>query len=149
MFLPAAALSLLLLHRVAASPLRLPPSTRAESAAATYDWTNGTVISYPIHESCNVTLRRQLERALDETVELVRHAKEHLLLRGHDSPFVTKYFGNSSTATAIGWYERVAAANKIDMLFRCDDPDRNCATQDGNATPSPPFLHLGLRCKVQ
>jgi hypothetical protein len=44
---------------------------------------------------------------------------------------VQKYFGDGPTATPIGWYDRVIAADKTGMTFRCDDPDRNCATQDG------------------
>jgi hypothetical protein len=77
-------------------------------------------------------LRRQLERALNETVELASHARDHILRWGVDSPFVQKYFGNETgTATPLGWYERVIAADRRNMTFRCDDPDRNCATQDG------------------
>ncbi|KAK5655143.1 hypothetical protein OQA88_6042 [Cercophora sp. LCS_1] len=124
-------LSAFLADGVTASPLGVRSAPAPTSTATPYDFTTGAVTLYPIHDSCNITLRRQLERALDETVQLALHAKEHLLLRGHDSPFVQKYFGNSSTAQAIGWYERVASANKIDMVFRCDDPDRNCETQDG------------------
>jgi hypothetical protein len=98
------------------------------------------VTAFPIHESCNSTLRRQLERALDETVELAAHARDHILRFGSDSPFVQKYFGVSnstdgtptvSTAGPLGWYSRVAAGDRGNMTFRCDDPDENCATQDG------------------
>jgi hypothetical protein len=87
--------------------------------------------AFPIHESCNVTLHQQLSRALDETVVLARHAKEHLLRWGGESPFVQRYFGNASTAAPIGFFERVASAERGSMLFRCDDPDKNCATQEG------------------
>lgn len=130
MKLLTAALSVLV-PAAAASPLGVRSATAPSSTAVPYDFASGAVISYPIHHSCNVTLRRQLERALDEMVELATHAKEHILLQGQDSPFVKRYFGNYSTAQAIGWYERVASANKIDVLFRCDDPDRNCETQEG------------------
>ncbi|KAM7217939.1 zincin [Rhypophila decipiens] len=117
--------------RTESSPA-LPIQTPAAAAAPyEYDFTSGVVPSYPIHPSCNITLRRQLSRALDETIQLVNHAKTHLLLRGHDSPLVKKYFGsNNNTAHAIGFYSRIADANKLDVLFRCDDPDQNCATQD-------------------
>ncbi|KAK4246571.1 putative peptidase domain-containing protein [Corynascus novoguineensis] len=120
------------------------------AAPTPYDFATGAVTSYPIHQSCNSTLRRQLERALDETVELAAHARDHILRWGVDSPFVQKYFGVSndtvtsghsdshsnsatvpSTATPLGWYSRIVAGDKRGMTFRCDDPDRNCATQDG------------------
>lgn len=104
--------------------------TQTVSSPQPPPWNDGTVTTFTIHSSCNATLRAQLERGLGEAVKLAQHAKEHLLFWGHDSPFVTRYFGNESTATPIGWYERAISANKSGMLFRCDDPDRNCATQD-------------------
>jgi hypothetical protein len=104
----------------------------ASSTPTAYNFTKGAVTEYPIHSSCNSTLRRQLERALDETVELAEHARDHILRWGNDSPFFQKYFGtNSSTAMPLGWFSRVAAADRRNMTFRCDDPDKNCATQDG------------------
>ncbi|OIW29307.1 zincin [Coniochaeta ligniaria NRRL 30616] len=128
--------SLLCVRSAAASPLgsrevAVRSDDAPDSIAALYNLAASLVTPFPIHDSCNITLRRQLERALNETIELAFHAKQHLLLQGQDSSFVRKYFGNSSTATAIGWYERVVSANKTAMLFRCDDPDRNCATQEG------------------
>lgn len=99
------------------------------SKSATYEWTSGWTTEYPIHQSCNDTLRGQLEEALGETVQLAKHARDHLLRWGDKSEFARKYFGNSSTL-AIGWYDRVISADKYGMTFRCDDPDRNCATQD-------------------
>ncbi|KAF5023034.1 hypothetical protein F66182_4918 [Fusarium sp. NRRL 66182] len=105
-------------------------STQATGAGHVYDWAEGWAKSYPIHQSCNSTLRRQLTTALDETVQLAQHAKDHILRHGHKSEFVQKYFGNASTSQPIGWYDRVINADKTGMLFRCDDPDRNCATQD-------------------
>ncbi|KAI9151994.1 Major allergen Asp [Paramyrothecium foliicola] len=95
----------------------------------TYVWTAGWENEYPIHQSCNDTLRGQLKEALDETVELAKHARDHLLRWGDKSEIARRYFGNSSTL-AIGWYDRVVNADKAGMTFRCDDPDRNCATQD-------------------
>jgi hypothetical protein len=118
-----------------------PTSTASASSTPTvYDFTAGAVPAFPIHSSCNSTLRRQLERALNETVELAAHARDHILRFGSDSPFVQKYFGATndtnattlvSTATPLGWFSRVASADRGDMTFRCDDPDENCATQDG------------------
>ncbi|KAF4449039.1 hypothetical protein F53441_7689 [Fusarium austroafricanum] len=104
-----------------------PQSTQTNTA---YDWSEGWAKEYPIHHSCNSTLRRQLTTALDETVQLAQHAKDHLLRFGNKSEFVQKYFGNGSTSQPIGWYDRVINADKTGMLFRCDDPDKNCATQD-------------------
>lgn len=128
MQLPTALLTLLLHGAAQASPIgprqQTPPSPPSP---------------FPIHSSCNTTLHHQLSRALEETVQLAQQAKSHLLLHGLDSPFVQKYFGNYSTAAPIGWFDRVISANRGDMLFRCDDPDKNCATQDGIA-PSPPTV---------
>ena len=94
-------------------------------------WAADTTSSFPIHESCNSTLRAQLEVALHETVLLAQHARDHLLRFGNDSALVRKYFGTGPTAVPIGWYQRVMSADRGTMLFRCDDPDRNCATQSG------------------
>ena len=106
-------------------------STQSSSTSEAYDWASGWTKSFPIHQSCNSTLRHQLAAGLDETIQLAQHAKEHLLRFGNKSDFTQKYFGNGSTSVPIGWYERIINADKTGMLFRCDDPDRNCATQDG------------------
>ena len=37
----------------------------------------------------------------------------------------------ASTAEPAGWYDRLVNGDKAGVLFRCDDPDQNCATQDG------------------
>ncbi|KAK1833686.1 putative peptidase family-domain-containing protein [Podospora conica] len=118
MLLQTALLSLLLHGATQASPIRQssPPPPPP----------------FPIHSSCNITLHNQLSQALEETVQLAQQAKSHLLLHGLDSPLVQKYFGNHSTAAPIGWYDRIISADRgTEMLFRCDDPDKNCATQDG------------------
>lgn len=111
-------------------------STSASATATPYDFRNGSVTTFPIHSSCNSTLHRQLSRALEETVELAEHARDHILRWGQSSPFVQKYFGNGTTATALGWYSRVAHGDRGNMTFRCDDPDRNCATQEGGLQSS-------------
>ncbi|CAJ0550189.1 Ff.00g101190.m01.CDS01 [Fusarium sp. VM40] len=129
--------AILLFGAAAATPIfgREEPSQTKSAPQSTqtntvYDWADGWAKEYPIHQSCNATLRRQLTTALDETVQLAQHAKDHILRYGHKSEFVQKYFGNGSTAQPIGWYDRVINADKSGMLFRCDDPDKNCATQD-------------------
>ncbi|KAK4173417.1 putative allergen Asp f2-like protein [Triangularia setosa] len=93
---------------------------------------SSTTPAFPIHSSCNSTLSRQLTRAFDETIELASRARDHILQHGQTSPFVQKYFGtNSTTIAPLGVFSRVASADRGRMLFRCDDPDRNCATQEG------------------
>lgn len=132
---------LLLIASTSASPLRarvdsptsvldLETTETTETTSPTYDWSADWEPTFQIHQSCNSTLRAQLEHALEETVQLSRHARDHLLRFGHHSDFVQKYFGNGSTATPIGWYDRIIAADKTGVIFRCDDPDQNCATQD-------------------
>lgn len=90
---------------------------------------------FAIHESCNATERTQLRHALNEVVVLATHARDHILQHGGQSPYYVKYFGNASTAEPIGWYSRVVSADRGNITFRCDDPDRNCATQDGQLSP--------------
>ncbi|KAM0433495.1 hypothetical protein ACHAPT_004375 [Fusarium lateritium] len=124
-----AAIASPLVAREAATQTKEAPKA-TETAADVYDWSKGWEKTYPIHQSCNSTLHRQLATGLDEAVQLAQHAKDHLLRYGHKSEFVQKYFGNGSTSQPIGWYERIINADKTGMLFRCDDPDRNCATQD-------------------
>ena len=107
-------------------------STHAsETEAASQDWGASWVQQFPIHPSCNSTQRIQLEKGLGDAVKIALHARDHLLRWGNSSELKTKYFGNASTAEPIGWYERIAYADKSEMLFRCDDPDRNCETQKG------------------
>lgn len=101
--------------------------------------------AFPIHESCNATLSHQLSLALDETVVLARHAKEHILRWGGESPLVQRYFGNGTTAMAVGWYETVVAGDRGAMMFRCDDPDENCATQEGKSWFPPRSLQTICR----
>lgn len=108
--------------------LTLAPSQPAQTGG--YNWSEGWKASFPIHPSCNSTLKHQLSDALEEAIELAQHARNHLLRFGDKSDFKRKYFGNGSTAEAVGWYDRIVAADKSAMLFRCDDPDKNCATQN-------------------
>ncbi|KAK1972428.1 zincin [Colletotrichum sublineola] len=111
-------------------PASVPPAA-APTPQTPYDWSAGWQKTFPIHQSCNSTLRAQLEAGLAETQQLAAHARDHILRFGNSSEHVRKYFGNASTATPVGWYDRVVNADKTGMTFRCDDPDRNCATQDG------------------
>ncbi|KAK2041400.1 zincin, partial [Colletotrichum somersetense] len=101
------------------------------TSQAPYDWSAGWQKTFPIHQSCNSTLRAQLEAALAETQQLAAHARDHILRFGNSSEHVRRYFGDAPAATPAGWYDRVVNADKTGTTFRCDDPDRNCATQDG------------------
>ncbi|CAF3566156.1 hypothetical protein SNK03_006725 [Fusarium graminearum] len=130
MLLFGAATATPLFGRAEASQTKSASQSSKTSESSSYNWSEGWTKDYPIHQSCNATLRHQLSSALDETVQLAQHAKDHILRHGHKSEFFTKYFGNASTSQPIGWYDRVVNADKTGVLFRCDDPDKNCATQD-------------------
>ncbi|KAJ6779635.1 hypothetical protein PWT90_06497 [Aphanocladium album] len=97
--------------------------------SGSYEWSEGWDASFPVHPSCNSTLRAQLTEALDDAVQLAQHARNHLLRFGSKSETVQRYFGNGTTAEAIGWFDRIVAADKGVMTFRCDDPDQNCASK--------------------
>lgn len=81
---------------------------------------------FPIHESCNATEQRQLATALQETVTLVQHAKDHILQWGNESAIYRKYFGDRPAITPIGAYDIIINGNPETILFRCDNPDGNC-----------------------
>ncbi|RDW81258.1 major allergen Asp F2 [Aspergillus mulundensis] len=81
---------------------------------------------FPIHHSCNATEQRQLATALQETVTLVSHAKDHILRWGNESAIYRKYFGDRPSLTAIGAYDIIINGNPETILFRCDNPDGNC-----------------------
>lgn len=91
--------------------------------------------SFPIHSSCNATQRRQIEAGLNEAVELARHAKAHILRWGNESEIYRKYFGNRPTMEAVGAYDVIVNGDKANVLFRCDNPDGNCALE-GKDPPS-------------
>jgi hypothetical protein len=99
-----------------------------------YDWSKGAVNEYEIHQSCNTTQTALLRQALIETEILAGHARDHIQRFGNSSSYYTKYFGKASTAEPAGWYDRLVNGDKAGVLFRCDDPDQNCATQDGKWT---------------
>lgn len=132
MYKTLATTALLLLSVADASPVEvIAASAATPSSQEPYSWSKDWQKAFPIHQTCNSTLRAQLEVGLAETQQLAAHARDHILRFGNESEHVRRYFGNASTATAVGWYERVVNADKTGMTFRCDDPDRNCATQTG------------------
>lgn len=59
-------------------------------------------------------------------VELVDHAKQHVLRWGNSSEHYRKYFGDLPSGEVVGWFERVASGDRGAALFRCDNPDGNC-----------------------
>jgi len=105
-------------------------SSSAQSPS-TYDWAKGAVNEYEIHQSCNATQTALLRQAITETELIAGHARDHIQRFGNSSKYYTKYFGKSSTAEPAGWYDRLVNGDKTGVLFRCDDPDLNCETQDG------------------
>lgn len=60
-----------------ASSTKSSESSLSTGGSKPYDWSAGYASEFSIHSSCNATERRQLEFALEETVELAKHAKEH------------------------------------------------------------------------
>lgn len=128
-----------------AAPQGLPPTQGSRSSFGSLedngssslqspsacDWSKGAVSQYEIHQSCNATETALLRQALTETEILAAHARDHIQRFGNSSSYYTKYFGKASTAEPAGWYDRIVNSDKAGVLFRCDDPDQNCATQDG------------------
>ncbi|KAG4442900.1 hypothetical protein IFR05_001604 [Cadophora sp. M221] len=102
-----------------------------EQRDTAWAWNEGASPDYTIHVSCNATERAQLQRALNESVTLAQHAKDHILRFGNSSETYVKYFGNSSTtAEPAGWFDKIVNGDKTGVLFRCDDVDNKCY-QDG------------------
>ncbi|TKX20525.1 peptidase-like protein 10 [Elsinoe australis] len=99
------------------------PSSPAQTG---YQWNTGVRTDFPIHSSCNNTERALLTKGLNDAKALAQQAKDHILLRGREDAHYKKYFGNASTAEAVGWYDRIVNADKTPNWFRCDDPDDKC-----------------------
>ncbi|CCU74634.1 CELP0023 Effector like protein, partial [Blumeria hordei DH14] len=117
-----------------ASPLveRSTPLSFAEKRPqkVSYDWTTPYVKDFTIHGSCNATQTNVLRRGLEDAVTLAQHAKEHILVHGKESPIYQKYYGALPTGAVIGWFDTIATANRAGVTFRCDDPDKKCATEN-------------------
>jgi hypothetical protein len=132
--------SLMLLGAAAISASPLAPrqattvTVTADAAAPTSTaWDAGAVHQYPIHASCNATQHAYIRNGLDETITICRQARDHILRWGNSSQIYQKYFGNAPTGEPIGWFSKIVDGDKSDVLFRCDDPDQNCATQDSKS----------------
>lgn len=76
----------------------------------------------------------------DVTRPLRRSEVNHVLVLIHrnESKLFQKYFGQGPTAPVIGWLDKIATGNRDGVIFRCDDPDKNCATQKGKFSSSLP-----------
>lgn len=136
------ALAAAVLPSAIAAPQGFPPARHSQGSfedngssfaqsPSTYDWSNGFVREYEVHQSCNATESALLRQAITETETLAAHARDHILFYGNSSSYYKKYFGNAPTAEPAGWYDRLVNGDKSGVLFRCDDIDQNCATQDG------------------
>ncbi|RJE21999.1 metallopeptidase activity [Aspergillus sclerotialis] len=111
------------------SPMVLDRKESQPLSSSNAPWDAGATTQFPIHPSCNVTQRRQIEQGLNETVELAAHAKAHILRWGNESDIYQKYFGNRPSLEPIGAFDLIAKGNR-DVLFRCDNPDGNCQLED-------------------
>ena len=67
---------------------------------------------------------------LKEAEILAAHARDHIHRWGNSSSFFKKYFGAAGTAEPAGWYDKIVHAHKAGYIFRCDDPDGNCANNE-------------------
>ncbi|RMZ82563.1 hypothetical protein DV738_g1470, partial [Chaetothyriales sp. CBS 135597] len=109
---------------VLAAPTAISPRTD-------YANTDGGVGSpFPLHKSCNTTQAHLLAKGLNETIELVTVARDHVLKYANKSELYRKFFGNRPPYEVIGAYELVINGDKSDVLFRCDNPDGNCVFPD-------------------
>ncbi|KAF2279793.1 zincin [Westerdykella ornata] len=120
-----------------ASPARLARAESTVTVTQTVEapsptstaWNAGAVTEYPIHSSCNHTERAQIKRGLKEAIILAQHAKDHILRWGNSSELYQKYFGAAPSGEAIGWFDKIVNVDKAGILFRCDNPDGNCANE--------------------
>jgi hypothetical protein len=130
---------------VTAVPTSKLESRQLHNTTLVEPWDAGAVNEYFIHESCNSTQAAQIADGLKEAVELAEHAKKHILRWGNSSELYQKYFGNDPPYTAIGSYDVVVNGDKTGIIFRCDNPDGNCA-QEGKCAPcSSPYMLTAMR----
>ncbi|RVX74695.1 hypothetical protein B0A52_01822 [Exophiala mesophila] len=89
-------------------------------------WDAGAVTQYQIHSSCNATQAHQIAVGLNETIQLVSHARDHVLRWGNTSEIYQRYFGGRAPYEVLGAYDIIINGDKDGVLFRCDNPDGNC-----------------------
>ena len=109
-----------------AAPARLEVRQEAPFTQTSTAWNSGAVTQYPIHSSCNVTQAHQIATGLNETLELVGHARDHVLRWGNNSEIYRRYFGDRPPFEVMGAYDIIVNGDKGGVLFRCDNPDGNC-----------------------
>ncbi|EKV07786.1 Antigen 1 [Penicillium digitatum PHI26] len=122
----------LILSAAIAAALPTPESSegnKSQPFSHAQPWNAGAVNQFPIHSSCNATQRRQIEQGLNETITLASHAQDHILRWKNESEIYRKYFGDRPTMEALGAFDVVVNGDKNDILFRCDNPDGNCANE--------------------
>lgn len=129
-------LAAVLVGALAVSAAPTPEQKRqAPFASVQLPWNAGEVTEFRIHNSCNASQEYQLRQGLNEAIELAQHAKDHINRWGNESSIYRKYFGNAPTAEAIGALDVVVNGNKASSIFRCDDPDGNCALMPSESLP--------------
>ncbi|OCT48355.1 Major allergen Asp f 2 [Cladophialophora carrionii] len=109
-----------------ALPLQARQSDDLAPLQSATAWRAGAVTEFQIHASCNASQAHQLRAALAETVDLARHAKEHVLRWGNSSEHYQKYFGDAPSGEVVGYLDKIVSGDRGSSLFRCDNPDGNC-----------------------
>lgn len=112
---------------------RQESSSENNSVAA---WDAGAVTQYQIHSSCNATQAHQIAVGLNETIQLVGHARDHVLRWGNNSDIYQRYFGARPPFEVLGAYDIIINGDKEGVLFRCDNPDGNCDLEGMCLEPS-------------
>lgn len=145
----ARALPILAAVNVLAAPVQnvnhdISPPFGEEAAS----WADGAVTEYQIHSSCNHTQSNQIAAGLDEAVQLARHAKEHVLRWGNSSEHYQKYFGHEPRGEVIGNLDKIVSADRAGILFRCDNPDGNCALEGMCKISGLSFLAIPTSCRL-
>ncbi|KAL6710605.1 Prenylated Rab acceptor protein 1 [Coniothyrium glycines] len=103
--------------------------TTTAAAPVSTAWDAGAVHEYSIHASCNATQHAYIKKGLEETKKLCSQARDHILRWGNSSAIYRKYFGDAPTGEPLGWFTKIVDGDKSDVLFRCDNPDGNCANR--------------------
>lgn len=117
------------------------PAEHHDQAAAV--WDDGAVHEWQLHESCNASEQIQLRKGLQDAVTLAEHAKAHILRYSNGSAHYQKYFGSGASGQVLGWYDKIVNGDRGHALFRCDNPDGNCALE--GKYPYLILFHLSYR----
>lgn len=105
----------------------MPEPGAAEHEHGAAAWDEGAVHEFQVHPSCNHSEETQLRKALQDAVTLADHAKQHILRHSNASEHYRKYFGEGPSGQVLGWYDKIINGDRGRALFRCDNPDGNCA----------------------